>query len=150
MAEPLSRKLDKLAKLSKTELIAQFCRVFHTTPTQRASRSLLALMLAYRLQEEAHGGLSPVTRKQLQRLVQARSRGEALASPRPWRVKPGTRLVRTWKGQAHSVEALERGFEYQGKHYANLSEIARVITGTRWSGPAFFGLRGSKAEADIS
>ena len=66
------------------------------------------------------------------------------------RVKLGTRLVRTWKGQAHPVRVVERGFEYKGKRYASLSEIARLITGTRWSGPAFFGLKAAKTEAEAS
>ena len=55
--------------------------------------------------------------------------------------KVGTRLVRSWKGELHEVTVLEQGFEHRGQRFNNLSVIAREITGTRWSGPAFFGLR---------
>ena len=65
---------------------------------------------------------------------------KTLVSYRP-RIKPGTRLVRQWKQQVHVVEAEEGGYAYRGSRYENLSEIARLITGTRWSGPLFFGLR---------
>jgi hypothetical protein len=62
----------------------------------------------------------------------------------PRRIKPGAILVRQWKGQSHRVTVLEDGFAYQGKPYESLSEIARLITGTRWNGPKFFGLRATK------
>ena len=150
MSKPISSLLAELSLLSKAELIARFHRVFRTTPTHRASRHLLALMLAHHLQENIFGGLSTTTRSQLLRIAQASERDEAVAPSRRTRVKLGTRLVRTWKGQAHPVRVVERGFEYKGKRYASLSEIARLITGTRWSGPAFFGLRAAKAEAEAS
>jgi len=57
-------------------------------------------------------------------------------------IKPGTRLVRQWRGQVHVVNVEEKDFEYKGALYQSLSEIARLITGTRWSGPLFFGLKG--------
>jgi hypothetical protein len=60
---------------------------------------------------------------------------------RPPKIKPGTRLVRGWRGDTHVVTVLEEGFEYRDKRYGSLSEIARLVTGTRWSGPAFFGLK---------
>ena len=63
----------------------------------------------------------------------------------PRRIKPGSVLVRDWKGNSHRVTVLDHGFAYHGKTYASLSEIARPITGTRWNGPRFFGLRGDKA-----
>lgn len=60
----------------------------------------------------------------------------------PRRIKPGTRLIRQWEGQTHHVTVGEAGFEYNGERYKSLSVIARLITGTRWSGPLFFGLKG--------
>ena len=107
-------------------------------------------MLAHHLQEKTFGGLPTTTRSQLLRIAQASERDEAVAPSRQYRLKLGTRLVRTWKGEAHPVRVVERGFEYKGKRYASLSEIARLITGTRWSGPAFFGLRAAKTEAEAS
>jgi hypothetical protein len=59
----------------------------------------------------------------------------------PLRIKPGTRLIRAWRGERHQVTVLEHGFEYRGERHVSLSAIARAITGTRWSGPAFFGLK---------
>jgi hypothetical protein len=61
-------------------------------------------------------------------------------------IKAGTRLIRDWRGQAHRVTVLENGYEYAGKRYSSLSQIARLITGTRWSGPLFFGLKGNHAK----
>jgi hypothetical protein len=68
-----------------------------------------------------------------------------VVSTRP-AIKPGTRLVRQWKEQVHVVEVETEGFEYRGVRYESLSEIARLITGTRWSGPLFFGLKGNNAK----
>ena len=62
-------------------------------------------------------------------------------------LKPGTRLVRRWKGGNHVVTVEPTGFEYRGIHYESLSQIARLITGTRWSGPLFFGLRDKKTSS---
>ena len=64
------------------------------------------------------------------------------------RLKPGTRLVREWRGEIHQVTVLDDGLEYRGSHYDSLSEIARSITGTRWSGPLFFGLRRARNRSD--
>lgn len=104
-------------------------------------RELLVPFLAYRIQEKTHGGLKPSIRAELRRL--ARVLEKAPASPtrmfRP-KPKPGTRIVRQWHGQTHEVLVTESGYEYRGARYRSLSKIARKITGTRWSGPAFFGL----------
>ena len=98
----------------------------------------------YRIQEEAYGGLDRETRRRLREIAAAADRGERRpigAAP----LRPGTALTREWQGRTHAVNVLAQGFEYQGKPYRSLSEIARVITGTRWSGPKFFGLRGPNA-----
>ncbi|HEV2464484.1 MAG TPA: DUF2924 domain-containing protein, partial [Acidobacteriaceae bacterium] len=58
-----------------------------------------------------------------------------------FRIKPGTRLIRQWQGETHHVTVCDQGFEYNGQKYSSLSEIARLITGTRWSGPLFFGIK---------
>ena len=105
---------------------------FGPTPKVR-SRELLSHLLAWRLQAEALGGLDAETRKLLAR-PPARLRGPQLA--------PGTRLVREWKGERHEAEIVEDSVLYRGETYASLSEVARAITGVRWSGPRFFGLRG--------
>jgi DUF2924 family protein len=106
---------------------------------------LLIKFLAFRIQEQAHGGLSLATRKRLRELArkfEANPNSEISGAPR---IKPGTRLIRDWRGQSYRVTVLENGYAYAGKRYSSLSQIARLITGTRWSGPLFFGLRSSRS-----
>ena len=93
------------------------------------------------MQENAYGGLQPSTRAELRRI--ARNLEESTASTelilRP-KIKPGTHLLRQWRGETHEVVVTRSGYEYRRASYRSLSEIARQITGTHWSGPAFFGL----------
>lgn len=119
--------------------------LFRVPAPRQVRRDLLIKFLAYRMQEQAYGGLSPATRKRLSELarkVEANPNAEISAAPR---IKPGTRLIRDWRGQSHRVTVLENGYEYAGKRYSSMSQIARLITGTRWSGPLFFGLRSSRS-----
>jgi len=104
-------------------------------------RPLAALLLRFHEQETAHGGLSPEVEAYLASLLpKPRGRGPQ-ATPAPVRrLKPGTRLLRAWRGQTYTVTVADPGFLYEGKTYSSLSVIAREITGTPWSGPAFFGL----------
>jgi hypothetical protein len=96
--------------------------------------------IAYRVQEQVLGGLQPELRRQLRATAgRARHGGEpALAAPR---LKPGTKLLRDWQGHTHEVLVSDQGFVWQQVRYRSLSQIARAITGTRWSGPVFFGLK---------
>jgi hypothetical protein len=91
--------------------------------------ALLRRRLAYELQARVHGDVPADVRKRLKRLHKGRG------------VKPGTVLTRTWRGVTHQVQVTDEGFEYRGEGYASLSEVARRITGTRWSGPLFFDLK---------
>ena len=112
------------------------------------NRSFLVNRLAYRIQELAFGGLNESVEKRLETM----SRDPAYADPAKTRGRvinrpiAGTRLIREWQGVEHHVTVHDDGFEYQGCKYKSLSVIARTITGTRWSGPVFFGLKkpGSK------
>jgi hypothetical protein len=97
-------------------------------------------ILAYRIQEQAFGSLSARTRDRLRQLSQAFEQGNDPTITRAPRIRPGTRLVRQWGDQVHLVNVQTNGYEYQGACYQSLSEIARLITGTRWSGPLFFGI----------
>ena len=104
-------------------------------PPALRSPELLAHMLAWRIQAEKEGGLDADTRRALRRPVPLRSAN----TPTP---SPGTRLVREWQGIPHEVAVLvEGGFLYCGERYRSLSQVARAITGSRWNGPRFFGLR---------
>lgn len=104
-------------------------------------RRLMAGLLAYHIQAKVLGGLSPQTARRLQQIAGESGRAPDVSRIVEIRIKPGTRLQRVWKNELHEATAIEKGFAYRGKTYASLSVIARTITGTRWSGPAFFGLR---------
>lgn len=103
--------------------------------------------LAYRIQENAFGGLKASTRAELRRIARGigntSSSGAQMRQPR---IKPGTQIIRQWRGETHEVVVTESGYQYRQASYKSLSEIARNITGTRWSGPAFFGLKTSKQD----
>jgi hypothetical protein len=103
-------------------------------------------MLAYRIQADAMGDLDPGTAKFLKRVVGTSSNAEILslaAAIDQQRAGPpqGTVLSREWEGRTHRVMVVEGGFAWEGRTYASLSKIAHTITGTRWNGPRFFGLR---------
>jgi Protein of unknown function (DUF2924) len=105
------------------------------------SANLLRRRLGYELQARAHGGLPPQTRRRLTRLHEAFKADPAYMPLPRLGLKPGTVLTRTWRGVLHQVGVTEEGFEYRGERFISLSQIARRITGTRWSGPLFFGLK---------
>jgi hypothetical protein len=100
---------------------------------------LLRRGIAYRLQERGQGTLTSSTRRDIERQIKrlGKDDGEAMIAPS---LKPGTRLVRSWRGKMHQVLVLDEGFEFDGRRYASLTQIAGDITGTHWSGPRFFGL----------
>ncbi len=106
------------------------------SPPSTLSKDLLARGLAYTLQVAATNGLSRKERVELRALANKRQRAPQT------QIKAGTRLLRLWKGRTHDVLVLEDGFLWEGQNYESLSEVARAITGTRWSGPRFFGLKG--------
>ena len=129
----LGAALAELARASRDRLAEQWAGYFGAPPPPRTSRALLLRAVAYKLQERALGGLSAPTRRWL-----------GGPEPRPVRrrvLRPGTVLVREWHGVGHQVQVLEGGVLYQGERYRSLSEVARRITGTRWSGPRFFGVK---------
>ena len=131
-----------LAGQSIDELRASW-RSLGGAPPRLQSAELLRRLLAERIQIQAFGGDKEID-KRIAALMTAHRNGRALAPARA-RFKPGTLLVREHGGVSHRVEVLDKGFRWQGETFSNLSEIARRITGTRWNGPAFFGLRGAKA-----
>ncbi len=110
-------------------------------PTRLQSVEFLRYMLAWEVQARAYGGLSPETVRQLKQLHERFERDPAYTPSPILDLKPGTTLTRRWKGTEYRVKVLDDGFQYAGQRFTTLSEIARLITGTRWSGPLFFGLR---------
>ena len=121
---------------------------FGPTRPRRLVRICSGASVAHRIQEKVYGGLSRPIQRLLDRLITeyAAKPGGKIVLPR--RIKPGSVLVRQWKGKSHRVVVLAEGFAYDGRTFGNLSEIAVLITGTRWNGPRFFGLRSKTAEAD--
>jgi hypothetical protein len=137
----ITKRLDSLSKVNKTALCGLWQELFKNKPPLKMRKGLIVRVIAYRLQEQAFGGLNNTQVRRLRQLASAlEANPKATVSSRPL-IKPGTRLVREWKQQVHTVEADAEGFLYRGAHYESLSEIARLITGTRWSGPLFFGLK---------
>jgi hypothetical protein len=127
--------------MDRSALQALWQELFDNAPHPKLRREILIPILAYRLQERAFGGLKPATMKRLRAIaeeIQGGKRSSGIPAPP---VKAGARMVREWQGRLHEVAVLESGFEYSGRTYRSLSQIAREITGTRWSGPAFFGLK---------
>lgn len=133
------RQVAELAALDFRDLKARWRTLFGAEPP-KASAAYLRRRLAYRLQELAFGGLSEDTRQRLAEMADDLEKPKSRKSRKDIPV-PGTRLVRQWNGARHEVTVTAEGFEYQGRPYRSLSAIARTITGTRWNGPAFFGLR---------
>jgi hypothetical protein len=136
----LAETLAQLSALSIFALRGEWRRHYRVSPPMRLSRDLLIRGIAYRLQERAHGGLSKAAVRKLERAIAARP-GDGAPSLPPIALKPGTRLVREWRGTTHTVLVVGDGLEWRGRRYRSLSQVARAITGARWSGPRFFGLR---------
>lgn len=121
-------------------------RELHGSEPPRFNRKHIESRLVYRIQELAYGGLKVETRARLAALASDLDASAGVASSRKGRSvdhRPvaGTRLIREWQGVEEVVTVLDDGFEWQGRPYASLSSVARAITGTRWNGPLFFGLR---------
>jgi hypothetical protein len=134
-----------LPALDRTELAALWLKAYGHPLPAHLRREVVIPCLAYRLQERAHGGLSEKCLRELKAIAAAKPRGRrdrpALRVPsQRVRLKPGTRLLRTWRGTTHTVTVESEGFAWKGKRYRSLSVIASEITGAHWSGPAFFGL----------
>ena len=132
--------LTRLTTMSSAELRSEWLKLYKR-PAPDMTIDLLRRGLAYRLQERASGGLSPATLREIERLSRQRERtGEAIVLPAT-RIKPGTRLVRDWGGSSHHVVVLDQDYLYRDRRYPSLSMIACEITGAKWSGPRFFGLK---------
>lgn len=142
----LERELEKLHALDRTQLVERFEKLCGFRPPPRFSRKLMTLAVAYKMQEKMYGGLKPATRRFLLEAADPAVK-PGRASQAQLRFKTGTILLREWQGVTHQVTVLEAGFLFREKHYGSLSEIACLITGAHWSGPAFFAVKKLAAEA---
>jgi hypothetical protein len=141
--DPIPARLAALKSTPTKGLKDQWRELFDSEPPP-FNRRYLESRLAYRIQELAYGGLKPETVRRLERLGEQLDGGDRKkSSMRADRDRPitGTRLIREWQGVEHVVTVTADGFEWQGRPYKSLSAIARAITGTRWNGWVFFGLK---------
>ena len=141
MTTQILKQIAELHSLDHGQLKDRW-REFYGTEPPGYRRGFLIKALAYRIQELTYGGLSQEIREELDaRNDGAAPKGKRRNGAPKDRPVAGTRLIREWQGVEHHVTVMTDGFEYQGRRYKSLSAIARAITGTRWNGPLFFGVR---------
>lgn len=146
-AQAIEKEIDGLKGQPVVQLRAAWARRFGDEAPSIRSGDILARMLAWRIQEEAYGGVDVKTKRQLNHIAEALERDGNYEPQVRKDVATGVVLAREWKGVSHRVTVMADGFLYQGKTYRSLSDVARTITGTRWSGPRFFGLDGKAGPA---
>jgi hypothetical protein len=137
----LTDEIARLHWLDVKQLKMRWRRVYASEAPSGFKRDLLMRAVAYRVQERALGGLNSATRRQFQRIAADAQARRPLKLAPVRKLEPGAVLIREWGGLKHQVVVQEHGFSYGGQHYRSLSEVARLITGSRWSGPLFFGLK---------
>ena len=137
----MDKLLEQLESMERPELQDIWVDHFGGNKPSTRGVDLLRRQVAWRLQEERHGGLTTATKRRLRGLARSYSKDSKHTPTAQPALQSGTTLTRNWKGKIHTVQVKSDGFIYKGNHYKGLSKIAREITGTRWSGPLFFGLR---------
>jgi Protein of unknown function (DUF2924) len=140
----LEAEIEHIRSLPIDEIRALWRQTFKSQPPVALGKDMLGRMIAYHIQEKALGGLSRASL----RLLDDFERGKPAIETAHRRLKPGTVLVREYQGERHSVVVASDGFVWRAETYASLSTIARLITGTNWNGPKFFGLRPSGHKTD--
>ena len=139
--EALEAEIRRLPDLSLAELRDRWKALYGNPAPQSLRRSFLARAVAYQMQVEAYGGLSSSTRNRLQGIAAGVRQGNTDVAGIAKAIRPGAQMLRQWRGQTHTVTAVNDGFEWNGKTYKSLSSVARQITGTNWNGYAFFGIK---------
>jgi len=143
----IAAQVAGLPHLPMQELWVLWDRYFSRRP-ERPNRDFLAARIAYKLQEQAFGGLAAETRRRLEAIGAKHSKIKVRAKPREISFAPGTVLLREWGEREHRVAVTAEGlFDYEGRSFKSLTAVARHITGTQWNGPLFFGLRGARGAA---
>jgi hypothetical protein len=133
----VAREIAGLAELNRESLIARWRAAYGAPPPRKLSRALIEKALAYEIQCRAFGGLSGAAKRALRAAAASKD-----GSTGPRLLNPGARLIREWNGIVHEVDVSGDGYVWQDQRYRSLTAIARAITGTKWSGPRFFGLTG--------
>lgn len=130
---------NSFASSSRPETHTEWCITFGRPPPKHLSASFMQRALGWEAQAKASGGLPT----DIKRALQSIAKGKQPKSAVPRKVATGAHLVREWNGQTYQVEVLEQGFRMDGREYGSLTAIAKKITGANWSGPRFFGLKGT-------
>ena len=143
----LESDIAALPQLTLGELRARWSTLTGQPAPKSFRTKFLARAVAYQTQVKAFGGLPEATKARLREIATGASDGTLDAATMGPRIKPGTKLVRTWHGETHNVLVLENGFSWKGQHHSSLTAIAKAITGTSWNGWAFFGLKSTAGAA---
>ena len=146
----LDERLRALATMDIAALKAEWRRLYRVSSPPRLRRDLLTRGIADKWQEAALGGLPSTASRRLRALVEGGKEDSTAARPQPAAtcLRPGTRLLRTWRGRTLSVTVLDDGFLFDDRRYTSLTEVAQAITGAHWSGPRFFGLAKARPVLD--
>lgn len=134
--------------LDVTELKRRWSQAWGLKVPSKISQKMMRRSLIHKLKEQAGFGLSPEDQIKLKELVEEYKKNKSRLMKKAPGIKPGTRLVRTWQGKKHIVVVTEQGFEYEGQEYGSLSKIANLITGTKWNGLVFFGIKKKAGKLD--
>jgi hypothetical protein len=155
----MAQELQRLRELETYDLQVRWRRTFGRSAPHHLPKHLLLRILAYKLQADAFGDLDRETIRMLGQIAREAAKAKTTGTKDTQVVppveearglKPGTLLVREHEGVLHRVTVQAKGFTYNGQSFRSLSEVARAITGTRWNGPRFFGLRQNGASAQVN
>jgi Protein of unknown function (DUF2924) len=149
LSERVRKQIEELPNWPRTKLVERWISIYGHPPPKFIKRPFLERAVAWHIQAKVYGGLKPATRNYLLKVaeedrkrgiagIQRRAAGDVAPPNKYPTLKPGMRLVREHRGRSHVVDVLDEGFAYDGKVYESLSAVAKVITGTSWSGPRFF------------
>ena len=141
----LAEQLARLPRLDRTQLAALWRELYNIDPPYKIGAEFLRMACAYRLQEREHGGLKPPTHRYLMKVAEEAAAGKHGFTP-PLVIKPGTRLIREWHGATYEVIVIPGGVLLNGEQLKSLTEAAHRITGSKRSGPKFFGLLSNKVQ----
>ena len=148
MPSNMSQEFDSLTTMKPPELRSRWRDVYRTVAPD-IGPDLLRRGIAYRMQERRQGSLASSTRRDIERLIKQIGKGEGEHTGGSANLKTGTRLVRSWRGKMHHVLVLDESYEFDGRRYQSLTQIAQDITGAHWSGPRFFGLATRRKRAPV-
>lgn len=148
--ESLDVEVARLRGLDVSALQTRWHTVFGRRAPAHLPRHLLFRLLTYRMQADLLGDLDAESQRLLDRSESPEKAGQRAASRRTGELRPGTMLAREWKGEVQRVAVLANGFAWRGETYPSLTKVAFAITGTRWNGPRFFGLRDKVANGASS